>query len=114
MRWPFSYPRTVPTHQDMTRSELIAELAARHPHLHLADAERIVLTVFDQISNALAHGQRVELRRFGVFTVKRRNARVTQNPRTGAAVSVDEKTWPHFRPSRALQARVNGKRWQVR
>ena len=75
-----------------------------------ADVELIVLTVFDQISSALARGQRVELRGFGAFTVKRRNARVGRNPRTGEGVPVDEKEVPFFRASRALRDRVNRRR----
>ena len=74
----------------MTKSELIAELAASNPHLRGADVELIVATIFDQITGALARGERVELRGFGAFTVKRRNARTGRNPRTGEAVPVDE------------------------
>jgi integration host factor subunit beta len=74
----------------MTRSDLIAELAASNPHLRHADVELIVATVFDQIIEALASGQRVELRGFGAFTVRQRDARTGRNPRTGAEVSVGE------------------------
>jgi integration host factor subunit beta len=91
----------------MTRSELIAELAANNPHLRGADVELIVATIFDQISGALARGERVELRGFGAFTVKRRNARTGRNPRTGAAVPVDEKAVPFFKAGKELRDRVN-------
>ena len=64
----------------MTKSELIIELAASNPHLRGADVELIVATVFDEITDALARGERVELRGFGAFTVKRRNARTGRNP----------------------------------
>ena len=91
----------------MTRSELIAELAASNPHLRGADVELIVATIFDQISGALARGERVELRGFGAFTVKRRNARTGRNPRTGEAVPVDEKAVPFFKAGKELRERIN-------
>ena len=76
----------------MTKSELIAELADANPHLRAADVELIVGTIFDEITQALARGERVELRGFGAFTIKHRNARTGRNPRTGEAVPVDEVT----------------------
>ena len=90
----------------MTRSELIADLAA--PHLRVADVELIVATIFDQITGALARGERVEMRGFGAFTVKQRNARIGRNPRTGETVQVDEKAAPHFKAGKELRARLNG------
>jgi integration host factor subunit beta len=91
----------------MTRSELIAELAASNTHLRQADVELIVAAVFDQITQALVIGQRVELRGFGAFTVKRRNARTGRNPRNGEAVSVDAKAVPFFRAGREMRDRLN-------
>ena len=91
----------------MTKSELIAELADNNPHLRGADVELIVATIFDQITIALARGERVELRGFGAFTVKRRNARTGRNPRTGEAVPVDEKAVPFFKAGKELRDRVN-------
>lgn len=91
----------------MTRSELIAELAVANPHLNGRDVELIVATIFEEISAALARGERVELRGFGAFTVKRRNARTGRNPRTGAAVPVDEKAVPFFKAGKELRERVN-------
>jgi integration host factor subunit beta len=91
----------------VTKSELIAELADANPHLRAADIEVIVGTVFDEITAALARGDRVELRGFGAFTVKRRNARTGRNPRTGAAVAVDEKAVPFFKAGKELRERVN-------
>ncbi len=91
----------------MTRSELIVELSASNLHLRRADIELIVLTVFDQITRALARGQRVELRGFGAFTRRRRNARVGRNPGTGEEVPVREKGLPYFRASKLLCDRVN-------
>ena len=91
----------------MTRSELIAELASANPHLRAADVETIVGTIFEEISSALARGERVELRGFGAFTVKRRDARTGRNPRTGEAVPVDEKAVPFFKAGKELRERVN-------
>jgi integration host factor subunit beta len=93
----------------MTRAELIAELAANNPHLRQADVELTVATVFDQITHALARGQRVELRGFGAFMVKRRNAHLGRNPRTGEEMLVDAQTVPRFRTGRELHARLNGR-----
>ena len=92
----------------MTRAELISELAASKPHLRQADAELIVAAIFDQITAALARGERVELRGFGIFTVKRRKARLGRNPRTRETVQVDEKAKPFFKPGKEMRARLNG------
>jgi integration host factor subunit beta len=91
----------------MTKSELIAELAAANPHLLARDVEVIVGTIFEEISAALSRGERVELRGFGAFTVKRRDARTGRNPRTGEAVPVDEKAVPFFKAGKELRERVN-------
>jgi integration host factor subunit beta len=91
----------------MTKSELTADLAAANPHLTGRDVELIVATVFDEITAALARGERVELRGFGAFTVKHRNARTGRNPRTGEAVPVDEKAVPFFKAGKELRERVN-------
>ncbi|MFT8776458.1 MAG: integration host factor subunit beta [Gluconacetobacter liquefaciens] len=92
----------------MTKSELIAELAAANPHLLGRDVELIVQTIFSEISAALARGDRVELRGFGAFTVKKRDARTGRNPRTGEMVAVDEKVVPFFKAGKELRERVNG------
>lgn len=91
----------------MTKSELIADLATANPHLTARDVELIVATIFDEITAALARGSRVELRGFGAFTVKRREARTGRNPRTGEAVPVDEKAVPFFKAGKDLRERVN-------
>jgi len=91
----------------MTKSELIAELANANPHLRGADIEVIVATIFEEIAQALTRGERVELRGFGAFTIKRRNARTGRNPRTGEAVPVDEKAIPFFKAGKELRERVN-------
>ena len=85
----------------MTKSELIAELATANPHLRGQDVETIVGTIFEEITFALSRGERVELRGFGAFTVKHRDAR------TGASVSVDEKSVPFFKAGKELRLRVN-------
>ena len=92
----------------MTKSELISGLAAENPHLRGADVEIIVSTIFDEITAALSRGARVELRGFGAFTVKHRDARTGRNPRTGEAVPVDEKSVPFFKAGKELRERVNG------
>lgn len=91
----------------MTKSELVAELASENPHLMSRDVELIVATIFDQITAALARGHRVELRGFGAFTVKRRDARTGRNPRTGEAVPVSEKAVPFFKAGKELRERVD-------
>lgn len=93
----------------MLKSELIAKIAGANPHLLQRDVERIVNVVFDEIVEALARGQRVELRGFGAFTVKHRGARVGRNPRTGATVSVDQKFVPFFKTGKELRERLNAK-----
>ncbi len=93
----------------MTKSDLILRLTELYPHLLQRDVERIVGTVFDEISNALARGNRVELRGFGAFSVKQRDARQGRNPRTGEPVSVSSKHVPFFKTGKQLRDRLNGK-----
>ncbi|MEW5703800.1 MAG: integration host factor subunit beta [Pseudomonadota bacterium] len=93
----------------MTKSELIQHLAEQSPHLYQRDIERVVATIFDEITSALANGERVELRGFGAFSVKRRDARVGRNPRTGETVKVAEKYIPFFKTGKELRERLNGK-----
>ena len=92
----------------MTKSELIQRIADLNLYLYHADVERIVSTIFDEISGALARGDRVELRGFGAFSIKHRDARVGRNPRTGTAVNVSEKYIPFFKTGRQLRKRVDG------
>jgi integration host factor subunit beta len=91
------------------RSELIQKIADDNPHLYQRDVERIVNTIFDEITNAMARGDRVELRGFGAFSVKKREARVGRNPRTGETVDVEEKHVPFFKTGKLLRDRLNGK-----
>ena len=91
----------------MTKSELILRLAEANPHLFQRDVERIVSTIFNEISAALESGERVELRGFGAFSVKRRDSRVGRNPRTGASVQVESKYVPFFKTGKQLRDRLN-------
>jgi integration host factor subunit beta len=91
----------------MTKSELILKLAERNPHLYHRDVERIVTAIFDEITHALARGDRVELRGFGAFSVKNRPARTGRNPRTGAHVSVGKKAVPFFKTGKEMRERLN-------
>ena len=100
----------------MTKSELIQRLMERNAHLftgerrlYQRDAERVVSTVFEEVAAALERGDRVELRGFGAFSVKRRDARVGRNPRTGETVQVDAKHVPYFKTGKELRERLNGK-----
>ncbi len=92
----------------MTKSELIQRLADRNPHLYMRDVEKIVDTVFEEITKALATGDRVELRGFGAFSIKERNSRMGRNPRTGSSVFVQAKRLPFFKTGKALRDRLNG------
>lgn len=92
----------------MIRSELIQKIAEENPHLFQRDVERIVTTIFDEITGALVRGERVELRGFGAFSVKKRDGRTGRNPRTGEAVEVEEKHVPFFKTGKLLRDRLNG------
>jgi integration host factor subunit beta len=93
----------------MIKSELIEKISTRNPHLYHRDVERIINTVLDEIIRSLADGDRVELRGFGAFSVKTRDARLGRNPRTGEAVDVDAKKVPFFKTGKELRERLNGK-----
>jgi len=92
----------------MLRSELITRLAAENPDLRAEDLETVVSVVLESISEALARGDRVELRGFGAFSVRHRKARIGRNPKTGEPVEIEAKSVPFFRPGKELRARVNG------
>jgi integration host factor subunit beta len=92
----------------MIRSELIQKLSEENPHLFQRDVERIVNTIFEEIIEAMARGDRVELRGFGAFSVKKRDARAGRNPRTGESVAVDQKHVPFFKTGKLLRDRLNG------
>lgn len=92
----------------MIKSELVAKLSARNPHLYQRDIEHIVDAILEEIVQALEEGGRVELRGFGAFTVKNRPARVGRNPRTGERVEVSEKFVPFFKTGKGMRERLNG------
>lgn len=92
----------------MIRSELIQKLADENPSLTLREVEMIVSAIFEEIIAALSKGDRVELRGFGAFSVKKRDARIGRNPRTGESVQVEEKHVPFFKAGKLLRDRLNG------
>ena len=92
----------------MIRSELVQKIADENPHLYQRDVERIVSTIFEEIIDAMSRGDRVELRGFGAFSVKKRDARTGRNPRTGESVDVEEKCVPFFKTGKLLRDRLNG------
>lgn len=91
----------------MIRSELLQALAKENPELRSEDVERAVDTFFDEVAESLARGGRVELRGFGAFSTRRREARKGRNPRTGDTVDVPEKRVPYFKPGKDMRARLN-------
>ena len=91
----------------MIRSELIQKLSDANPDLAARDVEAIVATFFDEISSRLAEDGRVELRGFGAFSTRARDARTGRNPRTGETVDVDAKRVPYFKPGKEMRARLN-------
>jgi integration host factor subunit beta len=91
----------------MLKSELIERIAAENPHLYHRDVAKIVNAILDTITTALARGDRVELRGFGVFGVRTRDARTGRNPRDGTEVPVSEKVVPTFKTSRDMHRRLN-------
>lgn len=93
----------------MIRSELVQKIADANPHLSIRDAERVVDTVLDSIAETLAAGGRAELRGFGTFSTRAREARTGRNPRTGEAVAVEAKRVPHFKPGKELRERLNAR-----
>ena len=91
----------------MTKSELITRLAERNPHLYQRDIENVVAAILDTVTDALARGDRVELRGFGAFSVKHRPARTGRNPRTGEKVEVEAKSVPFFKTGKEMRERLN-------
>ncbi|MBO6813577.1 MAG: integration host factor subunit beta [Rhizobiaceae bacterium] len=91
----------------MIKSELVQMIADKNPHLYHRDVENVVNSILDEITHALAEGNRVELRGFGAFSVKNRPARVARNPKTGEKVSVEEKWVPFFKTGKELRERLN-------
>ena len=94
----------------MIKSELIQQIAQDNPHLFQRDVERIINTIFEEIGAALSRGDRVELRGFGAFSVKTRDARTGRNPRTGESVQVAKKFVPFFKSGKDLRDRLNDRK----
>jgi integration host factor subunit beta len=92
----------------MTKSELIALLAAKQPQLDYRDVELAVKELLDQLSAALSSGKRIEVRGFGSFSLHYRPPRIGRNPKTGDTVQVPDKHVPHFKPGKELRERVDG------
>ena len=91
----------------LIKSQLIQNITDQNPHLYIKDVERIVNTIFSEITKSLAEGRRVELRGFGAFSVQKRKGRVGRNPRTGDAVKVSEKHIPRFKSGKELRIKLN-------
>ncbi len=98
----------------MTKSELIEVLAKQQPHLALRDVELAVRCVVEQLNNALATGERIEIRGFGSFSLHHREPRIGRNPKTGESVSLPSKHVPHFKPGKELRDRVDAAREKCR
>lgn len=91
----------------MTKSELIECITAQQPHLLPNDVELAVKVILEQMANALCHGERIEVRGFGSFSLHYREPRVGRNPKTGEPVQLDAKHVPHFKPGKELRFAVN-------
>ena len=94
----------------LIKSQLIQNITEANPHLFVRDVERIVNTIFGEITHSLAKSKRVELRGFGAFSVQRRKERVGRNPRTGASVNVEEKFIPRFKTGKELRLKLNSEK----
>ncbi len=94
----------------MTKSELIEALARKQSHLAYKDVELAVKSLLDQMSQALATGQRIEIRGFGSFCLHYRPPRLGRNPKTGEPVALSGKYVPHFKPGKELRERANAGR----
>ena len=91
----------------MIRSELVQNLCEEFPDLTQREVENVVASLFNSITDQLAKGGRVELRGFGAFSTRQRDARTGRNPRTGASVAVDAKRVPYFKPGKEMRERLN-------
>ncbi|XOZ34684.1 integration host factor subunit beta [Halomonadaceae bacterium KBTZ08] len=91
----------------MTKSELVEVIASKQSQLSGKDVELAVKTIIDHMSQALAEGERIEIRGFGSFSLHYRAPRVGRNPKTGESVNLPEKYVPHFKPGKELREKVN-------
>ena len=91
----------------MTKSELIIKITSKNSYLYHKDVYKIIDTLFNCVTKALKDGDRVELRGFGTFTTKLRNARIGRNPKTGDPVAIPQKKMPFFKMGKSMKERIN-------
>ena len=91
----------------MTKSELILKITRKNSFLYQNDIHKIIDTLFDSVTKALYNDDRVELRGFGTFTTKLRNARIGRNPKTGEPVAIPQKKMPFFKMGKSMKERIN-------
>ena len=91
----------------MTKSELILKITSKNSYLYHKDVYKIIDTLFNSVTKALKDGDRVELRGFGTFTTKLRNARIGRNPKTGDPVAIPQKKMPFFKMGNLMKERIN-------
>ncbi|MFL2821195.1 MAG: integration host factor subunit beta [Alphaproteobacteria bacterium] len=91
----------------MTKSELILKITSKNSYLYHKDVYKIIDTLFNCVTQALKNGDRVELRGFGTFTTKLRNARIGRNPKTGDPVAIPQKKMPFFKMGKSMKERIN-------
>ena len=91
----------------MTKSELILKITSKNSYLYHKDVYKIIDTLFNSVTKALKNGDRVELRGFGSFTTKLRNARIGRNPKTGDPVAIPQKKMPFFKMGKSMKERIN-------
>lgn len=93
----------------MTKSELILRLSKKFPHLYQRDVEKIVACILGEITHSLTEGGRVELRGFGAFSIRKREARIARNPKNGQEVRIGERYAIYFRTGKELREKINKK-----
>ena len=91
----------------MTKSELILKITSKNSYLYHKDVYKIIDTLFNCVTKALKDGDRIELRGFGTFTTKMRNARIGRNPKTGEPVAIPQKKMPFFKMGKSMKERIN-------
>ena len=95
------------TEKEMTKSELILKITSKNSYLYHKDVYKIIDTLFNCVTKALKDGDSVELRGFGTFTTKLRNARIGRNPKTGDPVAIPQKKMPFFKMGKSMKERIN-------
>ncbi len=91
----------------MTKSDLILKIVQKYSFLYQKDVHKIVNIIFGTVSDAIGNGDRVELRGFGAFSSKKREARIGRNPKTGKPVAIPTKCLPCFKMGKAMKERIN-------